>query len=65
MNERVNEWSFERRGDGWIWRLHEPRSQTPRVSPQIFLTLLECIQDAKLHGYGPEIHGSRHPVKSH
>ena len=64
MNERANEWSFERRADGWIWRLHEPRSQTPRVSPQIFVTLLECIHDAKLHGYGPELQVSRAAVKA-
>ena len=55
----MNGWSFEETPDGvWQWCFIDPQGfRETQVSTQTFPTLVECIQDAKRHGYDPDERG--------
>jgi hypothetical protein len=53
-------WEFVRAADAadslasfWQWRLHAPEGSTT-TSLQGFMTLEQCIVDARAHGYSPD-----------
>ena len=48
---RVIGWEFVRVREGWEWHRLGVRGQLDVDSSRVFATLLECLEDAKRHGY--------------
>ena len=46
-----NNWEFRKLPDGWAWAVHDRHGVDPKVSPTVFVTLLECLADAARNGY--------------
>ena len=45
---------FESESVGWRWRYTDPHDGSEKRADQLFLTLLDCINDAVKHGYSIE-----------
>ena len=60
MADKVGRWLFFHTGGGWEWRrTTEDTSLDLAHSRRIFTTLLDCIADARLHGYMQPGNGSQ------
>lgn len=44
-------WEFARVRDGWEWQRLGTHGQLHVDRSRVFATLLECLEDAKRHGY--------------
>ena len=54
-NVDVKGWSFTRAEAGWVWdHAGSPTHESSR-SARAFPTLLECVNDAALHGYNRHV----------
>jgi len=52
MADKVARWLFFHTGSGWEWRRTDEHSNRDLAhSTRLFSTLLDCIADARLHGY--------------
>jgi len=50
-------WSFQHSGELWTWSHRSATTGQTSESSKRSKCLLECIRDAKLHGYEPEALG--------
>ena len=46
-----NNWEFRKLPEGWAWAVHERPGTAAKVSPAVFVTLLEWLADAARNGY--------------